>query len=656
MSLTPSEYINAKPFKAFIQQVLPTIYDDSLSYSELLYKVLYNMNLLVENNNLLISDIQKLYEYTNDYFENLNVQTEIDNKLEQMYQSGQLDELFKKYLDPKIEEQNEKIDYSVNTQNEKIDVLEKRMDTFTSLTEGSTTGDAELEDIRVWYDALTSDTAGNATRGQAKQLLGEINKNKTFITEMTSSVTGDDTLGIGMTDLLGNFENGGINGSTGALVELEGAFRNVNPINYGKTIKIKCLKGSVYVHTYDNGSWTGQKAKLTENMEYEVEQQDIKLVILSGDKNLINLNNLNTFVFITYPVNYNFSELIKESINGSLDNTKSIQATITNTIINLKGKEVAYDTGCVTPFANIVGYDKLTYNARINKSGYYIAFYDQSKIFMPEISIPSTTQAASEKTETLDLTDEKYKNAFYARVNSFNKEIDNAIVLKKDISPEFSSPLKGKTFNALGDSITSDDYTTPTWWELIQNACECTFNDYGISGTTVAYDADRETQFGKCMAERVEEMSLDADGVVFMGGSNDNNTKLGAYDSEDISTFFGALNKIMKTMCSNFAGKPLLVCTPIQKANSYEENVENVYSELEKLSSESKLTLQMRSFVIKIKAEQYGVPLIDLFNSSGINGVDTEKVYYRPSDNIHPSAIGQNRLFVLIKNKLESIV
>ena len=170
MSLTPSEYKNAKPFKAFIQQVLPTIYDDSLSYSELLYKVLYNMNLLVENNNLLISDIQKLYKYTNDYFENLDVQTEIDNKLEQMYNSGQLDTLFKKYLDPKIEEQNDKIDEELANQNNKIDILEGRMNTFSSLPDGSTAGDAELQDIRVGYNGKTYPNAGDAVRGQVSNL------------------------------------------------------------------------------------------------------------------------------------------------------------------------------------------------------------------------------------------------------------------------------------------------------------------------------------------------------------------------------------------------------------------------------------------------------------------------------------------------------
>lgn len=48
-----------------------------------------------------------------------------------------------------------------------IDVLDARMDTFSALTEGSTSGDAELADIRVAYNGVTYNTAGDAVRAQA---------------------------------------------------------------------------------------------------------------------------------------------------------------------------------------------------------------------------------------------------------------------------------------------------------------------------------------------------------------------------------------------------------------------------------------------------------------------------------------------------------
>ena len=55
-----------------------------------------------------------------------------------------------------------------------FDVLEARMNQFTSLQEGSTTGDAELTDIRVGADGKTYPNAGDAVRVQISQLKGDL--------------------------------------------------------------------------------------------------------------------------------------------------------------------------------------------------------------------------------------------------------------------------------------------------------------------------------------------------------------------------------------------------------------------------------------------------------------------------------------------------
>lgn len=57
---------------------------------------------------------------------------------------------------------------------EEIAVERARINTFTALPEGSTVGDAELQDIRVAFDGRVYANAGEAVRGQARQILNSL--------------------------------------------------------------------------------------------------------------------------------------------------------------------------------------------------------------------------------------------------------------------------------------------------------------------------------------------------------------------------------------------------------------------------------------------------------------------------------------------------
>ena len=86
-----------KPFRYWCQKVLPLVYDDSLSYYELLCKVVDYLNKTMEDVDNFNTDMTSLYdtyeqlqEYVNNYFYSLDVQTEINNKLDSMASDGTL--------------------------------------------------------------------------------------------------------------------------------------------------------------------------------------------------------------------------------------------------------------------------------------------------------------------------------------------------------------------------------------------------------------------------------------------------------------------------------------------------------------------------------------------------------------------------------------
>ena len=90
-------YKTLQPFRYWCQKVLPLVYDDSLSYYELLCKVVDYLNKTMEDVETLHGDVTNLHaaydelqSYVNNYFSTLDVQEEINNKLDEMVNNGEL--------------------------------------------------------------------------------------------------------------------------------------------------------------------------------------------------------------------------------------------------------------------------------------------------------------------------------------------------------------------------------------------------------------------------------------------------------------------------------------------------------------------------------------------------------------------------------------
>lgn len=104
-------YTKLRPFRFWCQTVLPLVYDDSLSYYELLNKVVEYLNNTIKdvataekNIGELSEAFAQLQDYVNNYFDNLDVQTEMNEALDRMVEDGVFDAIIEQYVGETFEE------------------------------------------------------------------------------------------------------------------------------------------------------------------------------------------------------------------------------------------------------------------------------------------------------------------------------------------------------------------------------------------------------------------------------------------------------------------------------------------------------------------------------------------------------------------------
>ncbi len=131
----PSQIVQELKFPQWINTlgIIPTQYQESMTYYEtLVWFCNYLENTIIptlNQNGKAVEELQKLFvnlnNYVNNYFENLDITTEINNKLDDLVQNGTLKELVDNYfnnlteeltteLNSKLEEFNQQLEHQLN--------------------------------------------------------------------------------------------------------------------------------------------------------------------------------------------------------------------------------------------------------------------------------------------------------------------------------------------------------------------------------------------------------------------------------------------------------------------------------------------------------------------------------------------------------------
>lgn len=677
-------------FTNYIFKAIPLAFDESLSYYECLCGLLSylketviptvnnNANAIIEVQNLMT----QLQNYVNNYFTNLDVQNEINNKLDDMIKDGSLQKIVDNYFN--------EVTKMINDQNDKITNLSNITQTNTNqiatiISENNPTeGNSELIDLRVGLNGNVYLSAGESVRNQILNLYtnDKINRNV-----LNSGIFKEKI------DLSNFFEKGGISTETGIIFDSEYSIRSkiflqFDELAYAMEINNTSLfleYMSILIYNNDETYRTHvtYKKDLQKNIFDGISKNaKYKIIFVYSTEHQVNLNTDIKLINTEFTFTYNRKNQVYDiEVLNLINPDYMIKNLIISDENGLPSYKENYEDWCSGVF-------KVEPNTKyyLDKPGFYLSFLDETGKLIEfhggetQLTNPITTPencyyiGISNKYENLN------KSAFLSKENKYYEYGDIALTLKNNVKslPYYQNPLTDKTIACFGDSITSTDYTMPNWCDIIKSNTNCNILNYGISGTTLSHTNDRhlwdyhftkldaETigydpsnpktwSTGNCFCERFTKINPNSDGIVIMGGTNDNNVPLGEWNSEDTSTFYGGLNTLLKGISKNLNGKKIIICTPIQKSNDYTLNVIDALSELKNTPSTSFISLQLRAEAIKQKCKEYGIPCLDLYNSSGINGIDDNKIYYRTDDTLHPSEIGQIRLASLIQSELEKI-
>lgn len=217
--------------------------------------------------------------------------------------------------------------------------------------------------------------------------------------------------------------------------------------------------------------------------------------------------------------------------------------------------------------------------------------------------------------------------------------------------------LTFKKINFLGDSITQGVGTSGTGYiycDLVGRELGAEVRNYGISGTRFArqYSATvGNPSFDQNFCDRALTMDGDADAVVVFGGTNDfghGDAPIGEPADRTYDTFYGACHQLFSSLIAKFPEAVIVVMTPLHRAN--EDNPRGDGGKSEDVG-----TLADYVNIIREVAEEYALPVLDLFAFGGIQPKYEEQRTRFCPDGLHPNDEGHKiiarKLTAFLKNQ-----
>lgn len=210
------------------------------------------------------------------------------------------------------------------------------------------------------------------------------------------------------------------------------------------------------------------------------------------------------------------------------------------------------------------------------------------------------------------------------------------------------SPLRGKSWVVIGDSITEHNFRTNKNYQdyVSSNVGGMSIYNYGISGSGY---------YGR--SDVASTVTQNPDYITVFFGTNDwgqvNNSKpLGNFLDNNTTTISGCINICLLGLITKFYNKKIAVLTPLPRANNWGSNA---------APNAVGYTLEQLVFMIQKHAGHYSIPCLDLYHDSNLPVYTTDgNAFYftypggSSPDGLHPNDAGHIVIAAKVQAFLES--
>lgn len=637
------------PFMRYCSAIIPTMFDDSLSYYEALCALnrFIQTNLVeVINNNASVTQeyitlVDELKEYVEHYFDNLDVQEEINNKLDEMASDGSLGVLLQSYVQPYVNQMNNRVD-SVEQ-----DITELKYSYGAPLVASTVAGMTNQARIYVYTGSEAGYTAGHwYYYSNGSWTDGGVYQSTSVATDKTLTLENApaDALYTGLQGqalteparvLQPLWANKAYNRNTDTYSNSTKNVTTTQKVNFSDFVEIAPPAGfriGAFLMETTPVVYNFQKSPLT-----LTPNKDWVVVLQNEDE--------------TQDIDVITARNLSIKYGGSLTDTMLIKGETTsytfdaNQCVNDGRYWINTSTKIFTTNFPINNQDCIL----INRYEYKIGYSSQTRFLFQEVHYPVAHQ----------------KEEVYIRL--LNTYSHTGFTEWTKVAPDFGSTLNGKSVSFYGDSITTFAGYIPEgnvtyytganngvssvnqcWWKETIDALGLTLNvNNSWSGRRVS-DFSRPDDAYK--QENIDAISngTDPDLIIVKIGINDfnNNATLGSYDGSgawgnDMTVFSNAYATMLDRIMTTYPLAKVYCCSlnnEIRSSNNHPTRNGN---------GETLATWNNR---IKAIANAFGAEFIDHANC-GITEYNLDEYAgdYNPSTGhgLHPNADGM----ALIANK-----